>query len=124
MEKIKILIIEDDDFFRDTVAKRLEQEGFEVFAAGNSKEALEILETKNPNIVLLDIILPGMDGFELLSLIKKTESIKNVSVMILSNLSQKQDIEKALSLGAKDFIIKISVNLDQIMEKVKNIATS
>ncbi|MFA4890227.1 MAG: response regulator [Candidatus Paceibacterota bacterium] len=119
MEKIKILVVEDDDFFRDTVAKRLEREGFDVSSAGNSKEALEILETKKPNIVLLDIILPGMDGFELLSLIKKTESIKDISVMILSNLGQKQDIEKALSLGAKDFMIKVNVNLDQIVERIK-----
>ena len=119
MEKVKILVIEDDDFFRNTVAKRLEREGFEALTTGNSKEALEILETKKPNIVLLDIILPGMDGFELLSIIKKTESIKNVSVMILSNLGQKQDIEKALSLGAKDFMIKVNVNLDQIVERIK-----
>jgi len=60
-----------------------------------------------------------MDGFELLSVIKKTESIKNASVMILSNLGQKQDVEKALLLGAKDFMIKVNVNLDQIVERVK-----
>ncbi len=121
MDKKLVLIIEDDKFFQTLVSKRLENEGFDVMAASDSKEALKILEESNPSLIILDLILPLLSGFEILSIVKKNEKTKDIPVLILSNLGQKEEIEKAMALGAVDFMVKVNFIPDEIVRKVKSI---
>lgn len=116
----KILIIEDDQFLRDLATTKLKREGFEVFGAVDGNEGLKLLSSSNPDIILLDIILPGIDGFEVLRRIKADKDHKNIPVILLSNLGQRSDVERGLALGAKDYIIKAHNTLDEIIEKIKS----
>lgn len=119
MDKIKVLIIEDDKFFGELVSKNLIRENFEVFVAHDSKETFSYLESNTPNLILLDLILPGMDGYEILSVLKNDQKTKDVPVIILSNLGQREEIEKAKELAATDFMIKVNFTPDEIVERVK-----
>lgn len=121
MDKKTILIIEDDTFFQNLISKKLVNEGFEVLVASDSRQALSILEEKKPNLIILDLILPVLDGFGILSIIKKDEKTKDIPVIILSNLGQKEEIERALSLGAVDFMIKVNFTPEEIVRKIKSI---
>lgn len=121
MDKKLILIIEDDKFFQTLVSKKLVNEGFDVVAASESKEALKILEENKPSLIILDLILPLLSGFEILSIIKKDEKMKDIPVLILSNLGQKEEIERVIALGAVDFMVKVNFTPDEIVRKVKSI---
>lgn len=121
MAKESILIVEDDKFFRDLVSKKLEKNGFDMLMAADSKEALAVLEEKKPSLIISDLILPGLDGFELLAMVKKDEKTKNIPVIVLSNLGQKDEIERATSLGAIDFMVKVNFTPDEIVSKIKNV---
>jgi len=121
MEKESILLIEDDKFFRDLVSKKLVESGFDVLMAHDSKEAFEVLEESNPVIIILDLILPGLDGFEILSLIKKDKKTSGTPVIILSNLGQEEETAKAKALGAADFMIKVNFTPDEIVAKIKDV---
>ena len=90
-----------------------------LFHASNGEEAVKIFETETPDVVLLDILLPGIDGFEILKKIRANEKTKNTPVIILSNLGQKTDLEKGKELGATKFLIKATVNLDEIVGEIK-----
>ena len=117
----KIFIIEDDKFLRDLMSEKLVGEGFEVSSAINGEVGTKKIEELKPDLILLDLILPGMDGFEVLSQIKNTPEISQIPVVILSNLGQKEDIERGLNLGAIDYLIKAHFTPKEIIEKVKNI---
>lgn len=121
MDKKLILIIEDDKFFQTLVAKKLVNEGFDVMVASDSKEALKILEESTPSLIVLDLILPLLSGFEILSIVKKDEKTKDIPVLILSNLGQKEEIEKAMALGAVDFMVKVNFTPEEIVRKIKSI---
>jgi len=118
MEK-KILIIEDEKTLRTLLAQYLRSEGFEVEEAVDGEEGLEKMKNNRPHLVLLDLILPTIHGFEVLTRMKKDNFLESVPVIILSNLGQKEEIEKGLKLGAVDFLIKAHFSLDQIVEKIK-----
>ena len=117
-----ILIIEDDNFLQGLEAKKLKKEGYEVFAASNSDEAFEVIN-KNVqlDLILLDILLPGMDGFGILERVRKNETIKNIPVIVFSNLSEEKDIKHAKELGVNDFMVKSNFTLDELAEKVKEL---
>lgn len=118
--KQKILIIEDDQFVMDIYQTKLKHEGFEVEIASNGLEALEKLEKMErlPDLVLLDILMPYMSGLETLEKLKATENLKNIPVIMLTNLSQKEDIEESLRLGASDYLIKSHFTPSEVLEKV------
>ncbi len=120
-ETVSILIIEDDKFFRDLISKKLIKENFDVLTAVGSKDAFEILKEKIPSLIILDLVLLGVSGYEILSILKKDEATKNIPVIILSNLGQEEEIERAKSLGADDFLIKVNFTLEEIVEKIKTI---
>ncbi|MFH1956774.1 MAG: response regulator [Patescibacteria group bacterium] len=120
MGKKKILVIEDDKFFQTLVTKKLMDEGYEVLAASDSNEALAILEKEKPDLIILDLILPLLDGFEILSIVKKGEKTKDIPVIILSNLGQKEEVERAIALGANDFMIKVNFTPEEIAGKIKS----
>lgn len=119
---VKVLLVEDDSFLRDICAKKLTKEGFSVFEILNGEQALKNLEKIEPDIILLDIILPAIDGFEVLKQIRsnKNKKIKQTPVIMLSNLGQEDDVKKALELGANDYLIKAHFTTEEIVEKIKS----
>jgi len=117
----KVLIIEDDEFLRELILRKVESEGFNVSIACNGEEGLKKIREEKPQLVLLDLILPNMDGFEVLTKVKEDEELSSIPVVIPSNLGQKEDIEKALKIGAADYLIKAHFTPSKIIEKIRNI---
>jgi len=115
----KILIIEDDNFLRELIVQKLMAEGFEMSEAVDGEEGLKKVKEIKPDLVILDLILPGIDGYEVLYQVKKDPSTTKIPVIILSNLGQKEDVEKGLKMGAIDFLIKAHFTPAEIIEKVK-----
>ena len=116
--KNTILIVEDDEFLRSLAAKRLEKDGYKIVVAVDGESAFNIaLETK-PALILLDLLLPGKDGFEVLKQVRENDVIKETPVIIFSTLGRKEDIEKAQKLGADDFLIKANFTLDDLAQKI------
>jgi len=116
-----ILIIEDDKFLRDLLEKKLKKADYKILSETDGEKGLKTCKDKKPDFVLLDILLPEMRGFEVLQEIKQDQDIKDIPVIILSNLGEKEDIEKGLELGASDYIIKSNFTLDEIIVKIKNV---
>ena len=114
-----ILVIEDDSFLRELLVDKLNAQGYEVRAAVDGTEAHKYLEKELPDIIILDLILPDLNGFDILERITTDERTKKVPVIILSNLDQKEDIDKAMSLGAVDFMIKANFSLTEIIARIK-----
>lgn len=114
-----ILIIEDDEFLRSLVAKRLEQAGFRIAVAVDGESGLAVAADSQPALILLDLLLPGMDGYEFLEKIKARENLRSIPVVAFSNLGQREDIEKAKTLGADDFLIKANFTLDELVLKIE-----
>jgi CheY-like chemotaxis protein len=118
-KKPTIMIVEDDSFVMDIYKTKLSQEGFSVVEAENGTEALKKLKTTKPDLMLLDIIMPYMDGLEVLKKMKENEDTKNIPVILLTNLSQKEEVDKGMSLGAKDYLIKSHFTPSEVLEKIK-----
>lgn len=121
MAKQTILIIENDKFFKELITKKLEAEGFSVAMVGDSKEAFKYLEETVPSLIILDLILPGMDGYDILSILKKDKKLSSIPVVILSNLGQKEEIDRAMSLGVDEFLVKVNFVPEEIVEKIKSV---
>lgn len=119
-KKIKVLVMEDDSFLRSVYEVKLANEGFEVKIAGNGNEGIEIYEKFKPDIILLDLIMPEMDGFAVLEELKQNKKVKT-PIVVLSNLGQDEDIKKAKELGAIDFLIKASTQINAVVEKIRTI---
>ena len=115
----KILIIEDDSFLSSLIVEKFMKLGFEVDSAMDGEAGLNKIINNKYDLVLLDMILPKMEGFKVLEEVKKNESLKNLPIIVASNLYDKNDIDKAVSLGAKDYIIKAYNSPENIVEKVK-----
>jgi len=120
----KILIVEDDQFLMDIYATKLREEGFAVEEATNGEMAFEKLRESQPDLILLDIILPMQEGFEILKEIKSDEKFKNLPIITISNLGQREDIKKGLSLGAVKYLVKADYTPSQIVKEIKKILRS
>jgi DNA-binding response OmpR family regulator len=116
----KILIVEDDKFLRELIVQKLLKEGYETSEAVDGEEGIKKVKEEKPDLVLLDLILPGIDGFEVLSKKKEDPNLARIPVIVLSNLGQKEDVERGLKLGAVDYLIKAHFTPGEIIEKVKN----
>jgi DNA-binding response OmpR family regulator len=114
-----ILVAEDDRFYANVYRRKLELEGFEVIMAENGEVALKLAEEKIPDLILLDLIMPIMDGFTVLSKIKKDDKLKNIRVIVLSNLGQDEDITKAKALGADEYIVKSNLSIEELVNKIR-----
>ena len=119
----KILIIEDDKFLRELIAKKLRSEDYEVTEALDGEDGVAKAKELKPDLVLLDLILPGIDGFNVLAKIKEDPVTNQAPVIILSNLGQQEEVERALNLGATDFLIKAHFTPSEIIEKINQILT-
>ena len=117
----RVHVIEDDEFLRSLTAKRLEKENYHIEVAVDGENAISVIDTIKPSLILLDLLLPGKDGFEVLKKIRGTEATKAIPVIIFSNLGQKEDIEKAKALGVDDFLIKANFTLDDVVGKIKKL---
>ncbi len=115
----KILIVEDDKFLRELISQKLQKEGFDVVEAENGEDGFLKAKEEKPNLVLLDLILPGIDGFEALEKMKGDSETENIPVIIISNLGQREDIERGLKIGAVDFLVKAHHTPLEIVEKIR-----
>ena len=121
MESKKILLVEDDPFISEMYTVKFEKSGYACEVASTGKEGLAKAKEWQPHIVLLDILIPEMDGFEVLLALKKDAATRAVPVVMLTNLGQKEDIEKGMSLGAAAYIVKAHFTPQEVLEKVKSV---
>ncbi len=117
----KILIVEDDKFLRELITRKLTSEKYEIVEAIDGEEGLKKIQKEKPDLVLLDLILPGIDGFEVLSKVKEDPALSSIPVIILSNLGQREEVEKGLKLGAVDYLVKAHFTPNEIVEKMKEV---
>ncbi|OHA20558.1 MAG: hypothetical protein A2849_03035 [Candidatus Taylorbacteria bacterium RIFCSPHIGHO2_01_FULL_51_15] len=115
----KIMWIEDDKFLSDIIARKLSQQGCVLMHTTEGEEALRMLEKQKPDLILLDILLSGIDGFEILTRLKGDEKTRSIPVILLSNLGQREDIDRGKKLGAARFLVKATVTLDEIVGEIK-----
>ncbi|KKS28797.1 MAG: Response regulator receiver domain protein [Parcubacteria group bacterium GW2011_GWA2_43_11] len=118
-ENYTVLLAEDELFLSRTFENRLTLEGFTVLLAHDGEDAIQMILKEKPDLILLDLIMPKKNGFEVLEIIKKDELVQHIPVIITSNLGQDSDIEKAMKLGAVDYIIKSNISLKDLAMKVK-----
>jgi CheY-like chemotaxis protein len=118
-KETKILIIEDDPFLSELASSRFRQEGFDTFIALNGEEGIKTMKSVLPDIVLLDIIMPVMNGFDTLEKIKADEQIRHIPVIIFSNLAQADDMRRATALGAEGFLVKANNTPKDIVRYVR-----
>jgi len=118
-DKTKILLVEDDQDLQEMYETKFAMEGFEVVKAENGVEALNKIPTAKPGIILLDIVMPEIDGFQVLKDLKANPETKEVPVILLTNLGQDGDIKKGMELGAVDYMIKANFTPNEVVAKVK-----
>ena len=117
----KVLIIEDDSFLQGLEASKLEKESYKVITASSGEEAMKKIYEPDIDVILLDLILPDFDGFEILKKIKTTENLKKIPVVVFSNLSEESAIKKSQELGAIDFMVKSNFTLDELIKRIKTL---
>ena len=114
-----IIIVEDDKLLGREIKTALEEHNYEVLWCTTGEEALEQADKRKPDLVYLDIVLPGIHGYQVLETLKNSEKTKQTPIVMLSNLGQIEEVEKALSLGASDYIVKATIDLDKLVEMTK-----
>ncbi len=120
-DHIKILLVEDDSFLVEMYTTKFELEGFDVVTAEDGARGIELAQSENPDIILLDILMPKMDGFEVLDALKKNSKTKDIPVVLLTNLGQKDDVKKGFEKGAVGYLIKAHFMPSEVVDKIKAI---
>ncbi|MFH1780657.1 MAG: response regulator [Candidatus Nealsonbacteria bacterium] len=115
----KILLIEDEAALQKTLGDVLGQEGYIVMSALDGEIGLKMAQAETPDLILLDLVLPKMHGFEVLKALKENIATKDIPVIVLTNLESMGDIEKALELGATTYLVKASYTLEEVVDKIK-----
>lgn len=119
-----ILIVEDDEFISDVYMRKLAMEGFEVSLARDGEEALRAIRDRKPDVLLLDIMIPLKDGFQVLSELRADAGLSDIRVVVMSNLSQGKDIAHAKELGALDYIVKSNISLPDMVQRIRKALAS
>ncbi|KKQ77238.1 MAG: Two component transcriptional regulator, winged helix family [Parcubacteria group bacterium GW2011_GWC1_38_6] len=117
----KVLLVEDDPFLVDIYKNKLEESHYEVEAVGDGEKAIEKIKEIKPDVVLLDIILPSMDGWEILRIIRNNPDTKDLKVIMLSNLGQKEEVEKGVDLGATKYLIKAHFTPSEVVKEINEL---
>ena len=117
----KVLLVEDDVALREIYSARFSAENFEVASAGDGEEALTKAISEKPDIIILDIMMPKISGFDILDILRATPETKNTKIIIMSALSQASDIEKGARLGADAYLVKSQATLSDVIDKTKEI---
>ena len=115
----KILFIEDEPALQKTFGEILKQEGYKTIPALDGEIGLRLAKTKKPDLILLDLILPKVHGFEVLKKLKEEQKTKDIPVIVLTNLERIGDVDKAIELGATTYLIKADYSLEEVVEKIK-----
>jgi PleD family two-component response regulator len=118
--KKTILVVDDDRFYGNICKVKLTKEGFNVVVMTNGAWAIKAVAASKPDLILLDLVMPEMDGFETLKALKSDSTSKNIPVIALTNLGQPEDVKKAMSLGAVDYMIKTVITIQKMVEKVRS----
>jgi two-component system, chemotaxis family, response regulator WspR len=121
MEKKKILIVEDDNFVAEVYFAKLSEMGFDSVLAQNGQEGLEVLKKNKVDLILLDILMPIMDGMEMLNEVKKNEEWKNIPVILLTNVGEKESIQKVREMGVQSYLIKSHFTPAEVIEKIEEV---
>lgn len=116
-----VFIVEDDKFLSLVLKGRLEREGIKVFQAFDGKEALELLKNNIPNLILLDLIMPNMSGFEFLENLRQDPQYSTIPVIVISNLGQETDVQKAKTFGVIDYYVKVRTSIEDLIYRIKEI---
>jgi DNA-binding response OmpR family regulator len=116
---IKILVVEDDRFLLSMYADKFKTEHFDVVVAADGAQVLPLAKAEQPAVILLDVLLPKMNGFEVLAELKKEPETKDIPVILLTNLSQRDDVNRGMELGAADFLIKAHFMPNEVVNKVR-----
>ncbi len=114
-----ILFIEDESALQKTFGEILRREGYEMISALDGETGLKLCKTKKPDLIILDLVLPKLHGFEVLKKVKADEEIKDIPVIVLTNLETMSDVEKAIELGATTYLVKANYSLEEVISKVK-----
>lgn len=117
----KILFIEDESALQRAISKYFPENGYRVISALDGEAGLRLARSESPDLILLDLILPKKDGFEVLKELKENEKTKSTPVIILTNLGGTTDVERALEMGATTYLVKTNYQLEEVIEKVKQI---
>ncbi len=117
-----ILLIEDESALQKTIGDALLQEGFQTLSALDGEAGLRLAQEQHPDMILLDLILPKVNGFEVLKSLKEHKETQNIPVIVLTNLESMEDIQKALDLGATTYLVKSNYTLQELVEKVQKAA--
>ncbi len=115
----KILLVEDEEIIRDLLQRKLTQEGYEILVSRDGEEGLKLMRKTKPDLILLDIIMPKMGGFELMEEMQKDKELKKIPIIVISNSGQPVELDRAQRLGAKDWLIKTEFDPQEVIEKVK-----
>lgn len=115
-----VLVVEDDPFYSKIYKTKLAKEKIDSQLVSNGNEALKAVKALRPGLILLDLIMPGKDGFETLAELKADAAVKDVPVIVLSNLSQDEDIRRIMSLGAAEYLVKANVPIQEVINRVKH----
>lgn len=115
-----VLVVEDDPFYSKIYKTKLAKEKIDSQLVANGNEALKAVKALRPGLILLDLIMPGKDGFETLAELKADDAVKDIPVIVLSNLSQDEDIRRIMALGAKEYLVKANVPIQEVIDKVKH----
>ncbi|MFH1956762.1 MAG: response regulator [Patescibacteria group bacterium] len=118
-KKIKILVIDDDVFFRKIYRDQLTKAGFDFLEATNGVEGIHKIQNEHPDLILLDLMLPMKNGFEVLKEVKKNPELEKIPIMILSNLGQEQDVKEGMNLGASGYFVKGETKISEIIKIIK-----
>ena len=117
----RILIVEDDDFLRSLAVTKLTAEGFAMEVAASGDEGLNKALATPPDLMIFDLMLPQLSGFEILEKVRANEATKKLKVIVFSNLGEEADIKKCLDLGVSEYLVKANFTLDELAEKIKTV---
>lgn len=117
----KILFIEDESALQKAMGQILKKDGCEIISALNGEDGLNMAQTENPDLIVLDLILPKLLGFEVLKKLKEDKKTQDIPVVVLTNLESAQDVEKAIKMGATTYLVKSSYSLEEVTDKIKNV---
>lgn len=120
-KKKKILVVEDDFFLIKVFQTKLSKSGYEVQIAADGVIAFEVLKTFTPDLIMLDLVMPRKDGFEVLEDLNKDPKLKKIPVVVLTNLGQESDIERVKKYGVKDYLVKSDISIDKVVEMAQKL---
>jgi DNA-binding response OmpR family regulator len=118
---MKILVVEDEEVLSKVLQEKLQQSGYEVAIAADGEAALSMAKSFNPDAIVLDLLLPKKNGFEVLEVLKSDQALKMIPVVVVSNLGEDSDIKRSLSLGAADYYVKSEHPINEIVEKIQGV---